>query len=108
MASSRKRLFSGAANGAGTVLDMGAGAAYDKINFIISAPGTVTAHTLVLAGSPDNTTFTNIAEFDKVSQAEGTLRIFAAARYLRVTLSNYAGSGNVVCDVKLGRSNTQA
>jgi hypothetical protein len=103
----KNRLFSGAANGSGTVLDLGAGAAWDKINFQVSAAGGVTAHTVTLKGSADNSTYVNIAEFDKVSQAEGTLRVLGAYRYLQAVLSNYAGSGNVVLDVRLGRSITQ-
>ncbi len=104
----RKRLFSGAANGNGTALDMGVGAAWDKLNYVISVPGTVTAHTIQLRGSADNITYVTIVELDNLLQAEGWVRVIGSYRYLRATLANYAGSGNVVLDVKAGKAVPQS
>lgn len=102
------RLLSAAANGNGTALDLGAGAVYDKINLQLTAPKTVTAHTVTLKGSADNTTYVNIAELDNVLAAEVTVRIISPYRYLRATLASYTGSGNVVLNGEVGSSNPQA
>lgn len=102
-----KRLLNAAANGSGTALDLGAGAAWDKINYQLTAPGTVTAHTVTLKGSADNVTYVNITEIDNVRQAQGTLRVIGNYRYLQAVLANYAGSGNVALIVEVGKSNNQ-
>lgn len=101
------RLLNAAANGNGTPLDLGVGTAWDKINYQLSAPGTVTAHTVTLAGSADNVTYVTITDIANVRSAEGTLRVIGNYRYLRAALASYAGSGNVVLEVEVGKSNPQ-
>lgn len=95
-------LFRAAANGAGTVLDTGAAGASDKMNYQLSMPKTVTAYVLVLASSPDNTTYTNVVQFTNAIQASGELHLPAGHRFYRATLSGYTGAGTIVLTAELG------
>jgi hypothetical protein len=95
-------LFRAAANGSGTVLDTGAAGASDKINYQLIMPKTVTAYVIVLATSPDNTTYTNALQYTNVIQASGEFHMPAGHRFYKATVSGYTGSGTIVMTAELG------
>jgi hypothetical protein len=101
-------LFRAAANGSGTVLDTGAAGASDKLNFELSMPKTVTAYSMIIASSPDNTTYTNVVTLANVIQATGEVHMPAGHRYYRATLSGYTGSGTITVFAELGNWESKA
>ncbi len=93
-------LFSGSADATGTTFDLGAAPGANQVNYQVSAPGPVTAFTITINGSSDNSTWTAIAAVSNATSASGTVR-GAAYRYYQAVLSAYAGTGTVKCTAEL-------
>jgi hypothetical protein len=91
-----KTLYRAAANGTGTTLDNGAGSQVNKLNWNFKIPSTVTACTITINSSPDNSSFTPVITFNNVLEAVGTLSMVAVHRYYNAVITNYAGSGIIL------------
>lgn len=101
------------ANGTGTSTDL-FGVAIPgnfRVTALIRSDPTVTAATVVVQGSPDNSAWTAIATFTGINTASAV--VFGASggyRYFRSVVSGYTGTGNVrvYIDAQFGAAATAA
>jgi hypothetical protein len=87
-------LLSASANGTGTSQD--AGLAMSRVQAEMTCDSTVTAATVTVQGSADNSTFVPLLTFTNGLRAAGMwFKAASTYRYFNVVLASYAGSGNV-------------
>lgn len=98
----KKTLYRAAANGTGATLDVGAGSHANKLNLDFKIPSTVTAVTIAVNSSPDNSSWTAVATFNNVLEHAGFVRLVALHRYYQAVVTNYAGSGTVLVTCEPG------
>ena len=87
-------LLNAAANSTGTTFDLGATPGSNQVSYQITAPGTVTAGTVTINGSNDNSTWVPVAAISNTISATGTVR-GAPYRYYQAVLASYAGTGKI-------------
>lgn len=91
-----RTFYRAAANGTGATVDTGANSLVNKLNLDFKIPSTVTACTITINSSPDNSSFTAVAVLTNVLELMATLRLVATHRYYNAVITNYAGSGTIL------------
>lgn len=91
-----RTFYRAAANGTGTTVDTGANSLVNKLNLDFKIPSTVTAATIAINSSPDNSAWTAVAVFTNVLELMATLRLVATHRYYQAVITNYAGAGTIL------------
>lgn len=97
-----RTLYRAAANGTGATVDTGANSLANKLNIDFKIPSTVTACTITVNSSPDNSSFTAVATFNNVLEAMVTIRMVAPHRYYNAVITNYAGAGTILVTCEPG------
>jgi hypothetical protein len=91
-----KTFYRAAANGTGTTVDTGANSLVNKLNLDFKIPSTVTAATITINSSPDNSTWSPVVAFSNVLEMTSYVRMVATHRYYQAVVTNYAGAGTIL------------
>jgi hypothetical protein len=97
-----RTLYRASGNGTGATVDTGLNSLANKLNLDFKLPRTITAITITINSSPDNSVFTLMSSYSNVFELTGTLQMMAPHRYYNAVVTGYTGSGLVLITCEPG------